>query len=523
MKKGDISILALLSMGIIVLGTVALNIFNPKSQDIRSSAEAQPTLTPIPTTAFSTHCGDTSWSCTVNGVFNCANKDTRDIFDSVYCCGRDRWLYENANNYGNPGSCGGGPSKTKSAGCQPSDYCQDAQTTPTTAQPTTGLTPSATPAPPTSTLAPTQTGCTTPHDWSRCTTIGGEYCKNWGNPSSCGWNGGLAWIDCQKKCKEKPKPTLDPVACIGGGEPCKDSLNAIINCQDEDLIKKYEDTCGKGYSCVGPPGLQKCTFYPNTEFSNQSCKGVPKVSLDCANAKTPTTSQEPEDEITPTTKAQNTQVPDNGGTCTSLYQPQPQHLYNQMCSSGRLAKSYSSDFIPPDLANVREVLENSHLLAENLNGGTIHMYRSGLPSLKTIMDSLLNQYKDNPNACLPILAYAYRSYELQKSLFDGKCIWDPETQQGVFPDKNGNIPEDINQRRWCGVAYPGWSPHQSGSAIDLFCMKETCSEQNGKTKCKLEYDWNKYAIDYIGQSNIQGFDFIHPFPANDPPHYNYLK
>lgn len=63
---------------------------------------------------------------------------------------------------------------------------------------------------PTSVAVPTSTvptpaggavGCT-PHDWTRCTIPSGECCANWGHDTSCGWNNGQSWYDCQKKCQD---------------------------------------------------------------------------------------------------------------------------------------------------------------------------------------------------------------------------------------------------------------------------------------------------------------------------------
>lgn len=119
-------------------------------------------------------------------------------------------------------------------------------------------------------LSPTpqnNAGCT-PHDWSRCAVPSGGCCEDWGNPSSCGWNKGQSWADCQQKCQNIANASSPFCNSAGGGQqpttvPGADACNAAgtnpcnaggKSCCPGSACVASSNTCESSNTGAGYPG-----------------------------------------------------------------------------------------------------------------------------------------------------------------------------------------------------------------------------------------------------------------------------
>ncbi len=193
-----------------------------------------------------------------------------------------------------------------------------------------------------------------------------------------------------------------------------------------------------------------------------------------------------------------------------LYNPQMRLLDRELCSHGGIVNFLESDFVPTNLVNIQSEFQNA--AAEYFgNNGTL-IKKEVVADLAKFNQFMIDKYKeDSSSACIPYIVYGYRSYEVQKGLYDGKnCVWDEASRTNVVRGTNN----------WCGVARPGSSLHQSGLAIDMFCTKFSCN--NGNSNCSIGPDYNKVIMDYVDEGTTKKFGLIHPIPA-DPPHFHYFK
>lgn len=161
-----------------------------------------------------------------------------------------------------------------------------------------------------------------------------------------------------------------------------------------------------------------------------------------------------------------------------LYTPQPSLLEREFCSDKRVAYAYGVNWTPPKLVNAKN----------KLGAGDFWVWQPEIKVREEIIDPLRDLLKAiDKSGCTAMLAYGYRSFE---------------TQQEIWEDKGCAPNPDI-----CGVATPGWSTHQSGSAVDLFCAVLT--------------DGNRVDIFEVPQtviSNAQKYGFIHAY-SWDTPHF----
>ncbi|MBI3620293.1 serine hydrolase [Candidatus Roizmanbacteria bacterium] len=205
------------------------------------------------------------------------------------------------------------------------------------------------------------------------------------------------------------------------------------------------------------------------------------------------------------------------------YLPQPQHLDdNELCNDGSLAKLFSPSYTPANLVNLRTVLGSKYLLLEGLSENNQILVKDAMVNdLKKLLDYITDKYNQSgQSACIPAVAYGYRSFALQQQLYDkNNCIWDPETASSVVKDQYGKIPQNKQDRRWCGAGRPGGSTHQSGLAVDLYCAKLTCSDQSN---CKIDLDYNRSIKQFLTNVEMNNFGFIKSLPQ-DTPHYEYFR
>lgn len=292
-SNGELSILlTLATLGLVSLGIFVVNLGSKSRQDTRSLAQIQPTLTPIPTLS-NAECftglsqGETLWECTVGGVYNCANLETRNRFNSVYCCGKDQWLFENANNYGRPGVCGGQVSEIRPAppsSCKTSCNVYPTSTYISSPVPTTpgSLNPPSSTAQPISTL-PTNFPTSIP---------------------------------------SLPTPTLHPGGCIGGSEYCVEP--AGFEKLPPDCQKKFLEACNP-YG-VGTKMKPDYSFIPGQFFPSYKCTSDVPLPEECAvlagsPTERPTNSGLP----TPNIKSPQSDQPrsDNSNQTCQTYDRQP--------------------------------------------------------------------------------------------------------------------------------------------------------------------------------------------------------
>lgn len=297
-SNGEISILAIAALISITLGAILTSQLSKNSKLSLSQAQVIPTLTPIPTTEAPNICNDPSWTCTGTNHFNCANEQTRNTFNDTWCCGRDRWLYEDAQSYlGNPTACGGKPSKLKSAGCNPEDVC-DAVNTPGT------------------TNSPLENQCSTqcvysPPPVNRVQKCYVGHCLNKDLPCSfnvnCGYvgaclTGNATEVSCANptipQATEKPPqstvpptPTIDPAAMRDGSICPRSAFDDISKkesptLEDEAFLKACTLLCNLPNTqiCTGwnpvtqpyDPGKTNCTtIIPNPvlgPIGNSQCR-----------------------------------------------------------------------------------------------------------------------------------------------------------------------------------------------------------------------------------------------------------
>jgi len=147
---------------------------------------------------------------------------------------------------------------------------------------------------------------------------------------------------------------------------------------------------------------------------------------------------------------------------------------------------YDEFFVPDNLVDASEYFKDEYWIANGLMVKSEMIENLGL-LLQYATDTNLT---DTDTPCVPYLAYGYRSYEKQKELYNAK-----------------NCDTVAN----CGVAYPGYSNHQSGYAIDLFC---TSIDDQGETNL----------IEITKVSGIlekaSALGFNHPI-SWDTPHFEY--
>ncbi|OGG21098.1 hypothetical protein A3D03_02580 [Candidatus Gottesmanbacteria bacterium RIFCSPHIGHO2_02_FULL_40_13] len=161
-----------------------------------------------------------------------------------------------------------------------------------------------------------------------------------------------------------------------------------------------------------------------------------------------------------------------------LYTPQPSLLEREFCSDKRVAFAYGATWTPPKLVNAKN----------KLGAGDYWVWQPEIKVREEIIDPLRDLLKAvDKSGCTAMLAYGFRSFETQQEIWENKgCAQNPDS---------------------CGVETPGWSTHQSGSAVDLYCAVLT--------------DGNLVDFFEVPQtviSNAQKYGFIHAY-SWDTPHF----
>ena len=160
----------------------------------------------------------------------------------------------------------------------------------------------------------------------------------------------------------------------------------------------------------------------------------------------------------------------------SMFVPQPRFLERTtLCDKGTIWPPYTSSFIPRDMVNLTKALGGKYWVRRN-----DIIFKSGLVSNLSDLLGYISKF------CEPFVGFAYRSYAEQEGLFYGKSC----------PTNPG-----------CGVAPPGKSTHQSGIAVDLFCI-----ELSGSNIVRM------FEAPTASITNSRSFDFIHPV-SWDTPHF----
>lgn len=294
----------------------------------------------------------------------------------------------------------------------------------------------------------------------------------------------------------------------------------------------YKNTSG-GRSLIGwnISGREDPVFdlNPGTHFLKEitATHDIPSVNLVCPQptpSSLPTTTTIPpflSPILQPSpTLVSPTQVPTRAPTlvasasCSQYggpYSPQPAHLGRELCADGRIIQPYEPNYSPPNLVNLRQELGNGYLMEYDV---TIHNVL--VNDLKRWIDDMTTRYQTNPaSSCVPLVVHGYRSYQHQQQLYDGaNCVYDEASQTDVVR----------GTKNWCGVTRPGFSAHQSGTAIDLFCAAINCQKDTqGRDVCTVRRDWSKYVYDVIGgESILRNYNFTRPM-SFDRPHYQYLQ
>ncbi|MFH2022297.1 MAG: D-alanyl-D-alanine carboxypeptidase family protein [Patescibacteria group bacterium] len=216
-----------------------------------------------------------------------------------------------------------------------------------------------------------------------------------------------------------------------------------------------------------------------------------------------------------------------GTTCKQVgkepYSPQPKSLGKELCADGGIPTAYSEKDIP-EVVDLKKAIEEK-LVAElgeekGKTEAVKFFIKDGVQVSTGIVDSTLKMLRDfyklaedDPSKYCQVYVYSgYRSFADQKKLFDdNKCKWDPKLQMNV---KEGTT-------EWCQVGTPGWSTHQSGVAVDMWCAAVT-KDKDGKIT-KVDVDWRKewYVRDVFGRNKFQEYHFIFPINTEgdlDPSH-----
>ena len=164
-----------------------------------------------------------------------------------------------------------------------------------------------------------------------------------------------------------------------------------------------------------------------------------------------------------------------GARGLGVYSPHPRYLYTTLCSDGSITPTYDAGYVPSNLVTLADVVGDRYWLRD----------KSMLinPNIISNLTSLLDYMK---NFCVPMVTYAYRNYSLQQLLWN-----------------NANCASNPN----CGVAPPGASTHQSGTAIDIFC-----TGLNPDSSVKV------FKVPIQSIDNATSFNMIHPI-VWDTPHF----
>ncbi len=180
------------------------------------------------------------------------------------------------------------------------------------------------------------------------------------------------------------------------------------------------------------------------------------------------------------------------------------HLGREICSNGRVVVGFSSE-APSNLVNAKEAIEASGY--EYFGNSNIVVRAEMVDDLGKMMKDLANKYQqDSRSSCIPFLYSGYRSYEEQEVIWNKlNCEWSEALQMGVVK----------GTRSYCGAQRPGYSLHQSGLAVDIYCTFSQAA--NGKNNISMEAK----LYQYVGDS-VQEYGFYHPI-AQDPPHYHYFR
>lgn len=159
-----------------------------------------------------------------------------------------------------------------------------------------------------------------------------------------------------------------------------------------------------------------------------------------------------------------------------LYNPQVPALLTSLCSDGSIAPTYQENFIPDNLVNLQYALGGDYWVRDN----TILIKNVPVETLRGFLD-----YLKGIN-CIPMIAYGYRSYAFQQDLWVSRgCQINPS----------------------CGVAPAGYSTHQAGVTVDLFCSS---IDMQGRISIS--------AIPREAIDNSIYYNLIHPI-IWDTPHF----
>lgn len=208
--------------------------------------------------------------------------------------------------------------------------------------------------------------------------------------------------------------------------------------------------------------------------------------------RTPTTTPTllPIETIAPTFQAEATPTPVDGSIgdgfianpqdCEYIgmgfYNPQPRFLNRTMCSEGTFWPPFEPDYNPNNLVNLNNALGGKFWVRVN----SIVMRDEVISNLEKLLKYMERQ------GCVPFIGYAYRSYQEQLGLWQGKnCANNPS----------------------CGVAPAGKSMHQAGIAADLFC-----AGISGGSLVELK------VVPQSAIDNALNFGYVHPVTW-DTPHF----